>query len=214
MNIFDFIKNEFNEDSVIFEIGCHMGLDTEKIKEITNCRQYHCFECDPRNIEIIKKQKLDIILNECAVSDLDGEVELYQSTGKPPVTFQEHILNENDWTASSSIKRPKEHLVVTPWCQFTEPIKVNSVRVDSYIEINKLTKIDFIWMDVQGAEIEVLNGLGKSKECVSYIFTEYSEKELYEDGKAGKEDILRILGKDWEIVHDFGTDILLKNKKI
>ena len=83
-----------------------MGLDTSKFIELTNSNNIHCFECDPRNIEILKEQNLKIILNDLAVSDIDGFSEFYQSTGKPSDLFGDALLDKNDWTASSSIKIP------------------------------------------------------------------------------------------------------------
>ena len=108
MKILEFIESEFSKDSVIFEIGCHMGIDTKKIIQLSGSKNVHCFECDPRNIEILEEQNLDIFINNNAVSDIDGYVELYQSTGSPGVYFGDVLLDSNDWTASSSIKKPKD----------------------------------------------------------------------------------------------------------
>ena len=213
MIIQDFIKNTLNSDSVIFEIGCHMGLDTVNFIELTNSNNIHCFECDPRNIEILKKSNLNVTLNDLAVCDVDGISEFYQSTGKPANVFGNPLLDGNDWTASSSIKKPKEHLQETPWCKFKEPIKVKTVRIETYCSEKDIKNIDFVWMDVQGAEREVLSGFGQIIEKTKYIFTEYSDKELYENGAMSKDSILELLGKDWKIVHDFGNDILLINTK-
>ena len=213
MNIFEFIKNNFGEDSTIFEIGCHMGLDTERILGITKSRNYHCFECDPRNVEIMKSRQLGVRLNAMAASDTDGKIDFYMSTGSPGVLFDEDILNRNDWTASSSLKKPKKHLEVTPWCGFSDPIEVTSTRIDTYCDQNSIVAIDFVWMDVQGAELEVLGGFGALKERTRFIYTEYSDVELYENGVASKQDLLNVLGSDWEIVHDFGNDVLIRNKK-
>ena len=86
-------------------------------------------------------------------------------------------------------------------------------RIDTYCSEKNINKIDFVWMDVQGAEKEVLSGFGEIIEKTKYIFTEYSDKELYENGTMSKNSILSLLGKDWDIVHDFGNDILLINSK-
>lgn len=186
MNIFDFIKKNLEESSVIFEIGCHMGLDTERILRITKSKYYHCFECDPRNVEIMKSRQLEVTLNAMAASDTDGKLDFYLSTGTPGVLFAEDILNRNDWTASSSLKKPKKHLEVTPWCRFADPIEVPSTRIDTYCKQNSIGTIDFVWMDVQGAELEVLGGFGDFKEKTRFIYTEYSDIELYENGVATK----------------------------
>jgi hypothetical protein len=66
-------------------------------------------------------------------------------------------------------------------------------------------------MDVQGAEIEVLSSFGEYLNKTKFIYTEYSGEELYENS-ADLKNILDLLGNNWEIVHDFGTDVLVKNK--
>jgi FkbM family methyltransferase len=212
MKIYDFIKNTLNEDSVIFEIGSHMGLDTKKIKDFTRSVNIHCFECDPRNIEIFKNQEIDVFFNPIAVSDKDGIIGFYQSTGNPNVIFDDSVLNENDWTASSSTKIPKDHLIDVPWCKFKESINVNCTRVDTYCKEKFIDYIDFVWMDVQGAEKEVISGFGDIIKKTRFIYTEYSDREFYEDGIFNKDSISKILGEDWTIVYDFGTDLLLENK--
>ena len=72
--------------------------------------------------------------------------------------------------------------------------------------------IDFIWADVQGAEDFLIEG-GKNtfKNKVRFFYTEYSKKLLYENS-LNKEEILNLLGDSWEIIQDFNTDVLLKNK--
>ena len=213
MKILEFIESEFSENSVIFEIGCHMGIDTKKIIQASRSKNMHCFECDPRNIEVLKEQNLDAIVNNTAVSNIDGYVELYQSTGNPGVYFGDDLLDSNDWTASSSIKKPKEHLRETPWCKFKDPIKVKSSRIDTYCGKNDIGEIDFVWMDVQGAEREVILGFGEMMKKTRYIYTEYSDTELYEDGMMPKNILMKLLGDEWTIIYDFGTDVLLKNTK-
>ena len=57
MKIYDWIvEQKFNDESVIFEIGSHFGIDTEIIYELSNHAKIHCFEPDPRNIEMLKKR--------------------------------------------------------------------------------------------------------------------------------------------------------------
>ena len=122
-----------------------------------------------------------------------------------------------EWTASSSIKEPKDHLEVTPWCEFNKSVEVDSVTLDSFFENENLEKIDFIWMDVQGAEDLVFKGAKNliDNDKIIYIYTEYSDKELYE-GQIGLKQMLKTL-PNYEIVDLFnesgGTDVLLKNKK-
>lgn len=214
MKIYDFISENFNSDSIILEIGIHHGEDTVKIHDITGAK-IHAFEPDPRNIEFIERNGVTKIckFNPYAVSDRDGDSEFFLSSGNPyPVN-----IGNNEWSLSSSLKIPKDHLNIHPWCKFDEAVKVRTISLDQYILEEKIDLIDFIWMDVQGAEDLVFNGMKNAKNITKYIFTEYCEDgvELYESAP-NKSRILDILGPGWEIFYDFGNtgsgiDVLLKN---
>ncbi len=212
MNIHNFIKNTFNSDSIFFEIGSHFGLDTKEFLSVT--KNIHCFEPDNRNIEMFKKLNLPVILNEVAVSDNDGVTNFYQSSGNVYESqygpTNNEIVNKNDWSASSSIKKPKNHIIKTPWVKFDSIIEVKTKRIDNYCLENNIKKIDFVWMDVQGAELDVIKGMKNFKDNIQYIYTEYNNEELYEN-QPTKNEIIEELGLNWETIFDFDGDILLKN---
>ena len=241
MTIFDYIKNfNLTNDSVIFEIGCHHGYDTDRILEICPDSKVYIFEPDPRNISVIKKRKLNqkVKLIEACISNKNGKESFNLSSGLPPVLatmdeqtkdLPDHIeihpdhqelrdfCQNGEWSASSSIKKPTDHLEVTPWCEFNKTIEVDSVTLDSFFEKEELKKIDFVWMDVQGAEDLVFEGAKHllTNNKIDYIYTEYSNRELYEN-QMNLKQIMKILD-NYEIIDFFnesgGTDVLLKNKK-
>jgi FkbM family methyltransferase len=221
MRIYDFIKENFSEDSVIFEIGCHFGRDTKKIWEKTGSKKMHVFEPDPRNIEYLINEGIDKMckLNTLAVSDKRGKSTFHLSSGEPFGNFEDRELIQNGWSLSNSLKKPVDHLSIHPWCKFENSMEVDTISIDEYTRENNIDLIDFIWMDVQGAEDLVFSGMDRSKEFTRFIYTEYCEDgvELYESSP-NKNKILDILGPDWEILYDFGNtgsgiDFLLANKK-
>jgi FkbM family methyltransferase len=213
MDIHKFIKETFNNESIFFEIGSHFGVDTLILLQTTD--KVHCFEPDERNIKIFKEKNVPAILNEFAVSDEDGQSDFFLSSGN--VYDSDHgptvddFVNKYDWSASSSLKKPKNHLLVTPWVKFENTVKVKTQRIDSYCTENEISHIDLVWMDVQGAEMDVISGTGDFLKKIHYIFTEYSNDELYEN-QPTRDQILKVLGKEWEIDYDYGGDILLRNK--
>ena len=213
MNIRDFIKENLNNESIFFEIGSHFGVDTKEFINVT--KNLHCFEPDHRNIEIFKQLNLPIILNEYAISDFDGISKFYVSSGNVYESkygpTNDELINQNDWSASSSLMTPKNHIEKTPWVKFENTIEVKTKKIETYCLENKIKKIDFIWMDVQGAELNIIKGMGEFKNNINYIYTEYSDEELYE-GQGTKEQIIDLLGPNLNVIFDFGGDILLKNK--
>ena len=81
-------------------------------------------------------------------------------------------------------------------------------RLDD-IESLQSDTIDFMWVDVQGAEDIVFTGAEKTLTRTRYVYTEYATN-LYE-GQLNREQLLALFGPNWSIVHDYGGDLLLKN---
>lgn len=215
MNIFEFIKLNSAEFKVFLEIGAHFGTDTLKFRNLLPESRILIFEPDPRNINIIKSNGIDKIceLYELALSDKAGKIDFYLSKGDCKHWCNDSILRDNDWSASNSIKKPKEHLNLHNRVKFDETIKVDSIRLDDFEFLFNEDIIDFIWADVQGAEDLVFTGAKEVLKKTRYVYTEYNNKELYE-GQLNLEGILKLFGEDREIVFLYQDDVLLKNKNL
>lgn len=199
------IKKLLKKDNpVIFEIGCADGKDTiEFISTFGNDLKIHCFEPEIKNIQIVKNTVKfpGHYLFEGAVSNKDGTIIFHRS----------RTDNPNDLSYSGSIKRPKEHLTVWPFIKFDQEMEVKTITLDTYCKENNVEFIDFIWADVQGAEVDLIEG-GKHMfaDKIKYFYTEYANVEYYEN-QANLAKILETLGPNWRLVHDFTTDVLLEN---
>jgi FkbM family methyltransferase len=76
---------------------------------------------------------------------------------------------------SSSLLQPALHLEEYPEIHFESQMTLQTSRLDSL-----LTEIpNFLNIDVQGAELRVLRGMGKLIDSLDYIYTEVNEAELY-----------------------------------
>ena len=97
--------------------------------------------------------------------------------------------------------------------KFAETI-CNSITFDDYLIRENLSDkiIDFIWADIQGAEVDLILGGEQAFKNVRYFYTEYSDSELYE-GEITLEKILELM-PNFEIVEDYKGDVLLKNKML
>lgn len=195
------------EKPIIFEIGSANGKDSQEFLDIfiDEKMRLYGFEPEPKNIKIIKEKIKDLRfrLFEGVISDKNEKVLFNRSRTKNP----------NDLSLSGSIMNPKNHLKTWDWIHFDEKIEVNSKTLDSFCEENNINLIDFVWCDVQGAEEKViLGGRNTFKNKVKYLYTEYSNDEYYE-GQPNLKRILELL-PNFEIIKNFGTDILLKNKNL
>jgi len=195
-------------DPTILEIGCNDGRDTLAFLRVMPRARIYCFEPDPRAIARFKKHlgsRLDNVkLFEIAVSDRTGRVDFHMSTSDDS--------SGDGFDQSGSIRRPKNHLKEAAWIRFEKNITVDTCRLDDWSAENGVKQVDFIWMDVQGAEADVITGASKVLQETRFLYTEYSNNELYE-GQLSLKSLLALL-PSFEVVARYPGDVLLKNRKI
>lgn len=201
------------EDPIILDIGCNNGSKSLWFFEIFKNPKVYCFEPEPRAIARFKAKvgrHPNINLFEIALCDHNGEIEFFQSNGYR--NNEDKTWIPEGWDLSGSIRQPKEHLVVHPWVKFGQKIVVTASTLDTWCDKHGIEEIDFIWMDVQGAEIDVFRGGKNSLRKTRFIYTEYSNEELYK-GQFDLKQLMKYL-KDFAVVVRYPADVLLRNTKL
>src|SRR5215471_15819139 len=166
---------------IIVEAGACEGEDTIKYSKLFPRADIYAFEPLPLNINMARKsfernKVNNVRLFNKALSDSNGSAEFFVSSGNPPGTFG------SDWdhgNKSSSLLAPEKHLEVSDFIRFDEKITVETVTLDEFCERSGINNIDFIHLDVQGAEMMVLNGARKSVRFTKAIWLEVSTIHLY-----------------------------------
>jgi FkbM family methyltransferase len=95
--------------------------------------------------------------------------------GKSGIKKTFHITSNSE---SSSLLNLKEHSRKYPQIKEVYSYLVSTSRVDDLIPDR--IKFDFVNLDIQGAELEALKGLGLHALNVDWIYTEINKIELYE----------------------------------
>lgn len=158
--------------SGIIHVGAHYG---EEIEEYiyNGIQDIILFEPLTECFDILEKRVSNLNANieahQVALGSSSGKVKMYLSDNKKQ---------------SSSILKPKVHLTHHPHVKFngTEEVEINIL--DNY----NTKKFNFLNMDVQGYELEVLKGGIETLNHVDYIYCEVNRDELYE-GNAYVQDI-------------------------
>lgn len=215
-DIFSILAERFKstpKKRVILEIGAADGGDTLKIIEsISKDCDYFAFEPDPRNIAVIRSGDLMRVpqfkLIEAAIGDRNQNVTLNLSSGFTP----ENPAVKDHWY-SSSVKTPKQHLEVHPWCKFDSSCDVRMMRLDDVCALYGIEAIDFIWCDIQGAEDLMISGAMKSLGSTQLLYTECEEAEMY-DGQIGYDEMLRRLPGEWKVVERWPSEVLFENQAV
>jgi FkbM family methyltransferase len=202
----------------ILDIGTYDGKDARGILDLLPSAEAHCFEADPRSQKLFRSihPNSEVMnLYSVAIGNVDDMVTFHQSDSDT----RRHEHNKSSWSASSSLKEPKEHLELFPEVEFKNSIKVRCYKLDTWYKNNLFPyTIDFIWADVNGAENDVISGgLNTLNKHTRFLYIEFSNKELYKDSidKQGLLDMLpdfKVLGT-YNYQGNFGN-VLLKNKNL
>jgi FkbM family methyltransferase len=216
-NIFTYIDEICNKNNVLFfEFGMcdayHTNIILSMLEQKYIQYDYYGFEPVKSLYDVIMSQKKtckngNYICVNSAIGDTDGIVTFYESGGQK----MENDKVVERYYGSSSLNAPLD--VYKYWEDMTFIEKTaQSTRLDTFMQQSNLQGrvIDFIWADIQGAEVKLIKGGKETFKNVRYFYTEYSNGDLYV-GDEGLQGILNNL-PDFEILCDYKGDVLLKNK--
>lgn len=160
-------KNKyFIKISGLIHIGGHYGQEYQ-IYESLGIKNLMFFEPVPSTFKILE-------------SNLNGKAILVnKALGNKNKKVIMNVENANQGM-SSSILEPHLHLQRYPDIIFNDKIEVDMVRLDDFMA--NMPKIyNFIVLDVQGYELEVLKGASDILKSIDYIISEVNKEELYKD---------------------------------
>ena len=199
---------------ILLDVGANDGHDTCILKKIFPNSVIHSFEPDPRAINSfrIKTRELqDVTLHEIAMNESTGIALFYQSNSADFAVSHKNI-RPNGWDLSGSLCRPKKHLELHPEIVFDTIITVPTITIDQWTTNNDINHIDLLWMDVQGAEAQVLTGAQNSLKNCDLIYTEFDEEELYE-GQVNLQHVKDLLMSTHLLLLEFKNDALFLNRQ-
>lgn len=168
---------------VFFDIGACEGLSSVQYAKIFPNNTIYAFEPVPSNYKKILQNKKKYSLKgmnvfQLALSFTKGVSLFHLSSGRPdniPVDDQLDYGNK-----SSSLFKPDKHKEIYPWIKFDQSIEVITETLDNFCASHKIFNIDFIHIDVQGAELMVLKAGESTLLKVKSIWLEVEKISLYE----------------------------------
>jgi FkbM family methyltransferase len=164
----DWLMPILPRDPVIVEAGSHWGEDTIWLARYWPGGIVHTFEPCP-----------DLFATTTRYTSWIRNVRRYAFALSDRVETVELFVSSGDSTASSSIFAPKEHLVEHPTVKFEKRIKVPTITIELWAQQYGVDHIDFLWLDMQGAELCALQGMGRLIETARALHLEFSTKECY-----------------------------------
>lgn len=209
---YDFIKEieniiDLNKIETIFDIGSRDACQSLELSDWFPESKIYCFEPVPKNAEWCKeniKGRNNIIFEETAISEKDEEIDFF-------------VVTNGNIGASSLLKANKNHHHGFTYNQ--ERIKIKSTKAETYMKKNNLSKVDLLWMDVQGAELNVLKSFSNNLSNIKAIHTEVALSHVYENSTLKKDLINFMEDNNFNLIKcitnelNIEEDLIFINKK-
>lgn len=130
-----------------------------------------------------QKKLFDIVNSKCIIKEKVFNVALGSEEDVVGMFISDREGGvSNGAGASSSILVPKKHLTEHPEVTFPSKESINVKRFDKFIEENEIdtSEHNFLNIDVQGYELEVLKGMDDELNKIQLIIAEVNRDEMYE----------------------------------
>lgn len=133
-----------SKNDIVFDIGANIGHYTYAFEQLTKSEYIYSFEPIPQLFDNLTLLFPKINLSKIAFSD----------KGKEVAEFKIPIINNNEYATRGKLDID----LIEPQETNYNIIKVSCDTVDNFVKDNNMTKIDFIKIDVEGHEFEVIKG--------------------------------------------------------
>jgi len=137
----------FPENAYILDCGAHIGLSVIYLKSICPSAHIVCFEPDAKNFDLLQKN-----ISSHHLKNIDAKNEAIWIENRSLNFIQEGNMASKIGSDSS-----------------VNTVSVKAVRLKGYLN----QKIDFLKLDIEGAEYKVIKDIANSLTDVKNMFVEY-----------------------------------------
>lgn len=206
----DLIAKFIRKNPTILEAGGHYGHDTQQfVIKWPDCT-VHSFEPNPHAFELLTENTKDlknVHRYPFALANFNGKCPFYVCWG----TYNDNPIFEG----ASSLLPANDYMAI----HYQGPvIEVECVRLSDWVKENNIGKIDFMWLDMEGYELQVLSAAPEvlAKTRVIFVETNFQEFRIGMTQYNSLKNYLEEQGFDllvhWYTVGLQGNAIFLKSK--
>ena len=191
-------KNKYDKFKLLIDIGAHKGESIELFSKNFIIKKIISFEASPINFEYLKKKieknkqgynNTEIVLENIALGAEDKIIEFNQFDESSSSTIKE--VDEE----SKYYKRKFRLINFLNNKETYQKLKIKIYKLKDYIEKYSIKKIDFMKIDTEGYEFEILLGLEDEIKLVDIIMFEHHYDNMIKKGYTF-EDINELLVKN------------------
>jgi len=218
------VINKINpaEIKVLLEIGSMDAWESANMARVFTDAHIHCFEpvaynfgqCRARIAEQPSDISNRIHLHNIAMNDATGPMEFWE------LDIEAASIKKLNHGIASKFKLIDPDM--WPWEHNQQRmVTVEGWRLDDWCNANNIARVDGIWMDAQGAELDILKGAGTVLNGIQFVMTEAGLKPYYH-GHTMKSDMDAYMAgfgfTEWKPAtvkaHEFEVDLIYLNTNL
>lgn len=188
--------------NTFIDVGANRGMLAKTVNYIyPNCKIYsfepikNCYV----ELQTLENSITNLKSFNCALSDYTGTADFHES--------------KYDYS-SSLLKMAKKHIDAFPYTEESSAYKVDVHPLEYFSNKMELKSPIILKIDVQGAELKVMQGTGEIANFLDYIICEMSLTELYE-GQPLIGDVVKYMSeKGFNLIDMLGLNRNTQNKEL
>ena len=178
-------ENKYNEFKILIDVGAHKGESIELFSENFIIKKIISFEASPINFEYLKMKieknkkrynNTEIVLENIALGAENKIIEFKQFNESSSSTIKK--IDEE----SKYYKRKFKLINFLSNKKIYTKLQIKVSKLKDYIEKNDLKKIDFMKIDTEGYELEILLGLENKIQLIDIIMFEHHYDSMIQKG--------------------------------
>ena len=174
-------KKNLKNINIFFDIGAHEGESIEIFSKNFTISKIYSFEPSPINFLKLKNKvnlflknfkDIKVYVENVGLGDEKKRIYLKQLNESSSSTINQ--INKN----SKYFKKKRFFLNKLHKKNFYKNIDIQIIRLDEYLNNNRIEYINFMKIDTEGYELDVLKGLGTKIHNVQYIMFEHHYHDM------------------------------------
>jgi FkbM family methyltransferase len=161
------LKKILPANPIIIEAGAQFGEDTQWMSAFWPQGTIYAFEPSPvsfPSVQDVAANNNNVFAQQLALSNIKGEFAFYLAGGASSLLKPTESFN-NDYFHSDL-----EHPIIVP-----------VTTLDEWAYDHNISTIDFMWLDMEGNELNALQGALNSLKNVKLIYTEVNLQRFWEN---------------------------------